>query len=84
MDRTKAKISQSLLTSSPTKEKLMALKLKFNSKEEVPAGLTEHYVERDGAFVLDVEGVVDRARMEEVRAHNANLMREREGLTARL
>jgi hypothetical protein len=46
--------------------------------------LTEHYAERDGAFVLDVEGVVDRARMEEVRAHNANLMREREGLTARL
>ena len=27
---------------------------------------------------------MDRARMEEVRAHNANLMREREGLTARL
>jgi hypothetical protein len=62
----------------------MALKFKLNSKEEVPAGLAEHYVERDGAFVLDVEGVVDRARMEEVRAHNANLIREREGLTARL
>ena len=36
------------------RSKIMALKFKFNSKEEVPAALAEHYVERDGAFVLDV------------------------------
>jgi hypothetical protein len=42
----------------------MGLKFKFNSKEEVPAGLTEHYVERDGAFVLDVEGEIRIANSE--------------------
>lgn len=53
----------------------MALKLKFNSKEEVPTELAEHYLERDGGFVLDVGGAVDKARVEEVRAHNGTLMR---------
>src|SRR5690242_4424639 len=51
----------------------MALKFKCKSKEEVPAELQSLYVERDGAFVLDVEGAVDRARVEEVRASNIAL-----------
>jgi hypothetical protein len=51
----------------------MSLKFKCKSKEEVPTELQSLYVERDGAFVLDVEGVVDRARVEEVRASNIAL-----------
>jgi hypothetical protein len=40
----------------------MALKFRVMSKEE-----------RDGAFVLDVEGAVDKARVEELRARNVAL-----------
>ena len=36
----------------------MALKLKYKTKEEVPAELQTIYVERDGEFALDVDGVV--------------------------
>ena len=73
MDRTETKGSQSLLTSSPTKQKSMALKFKCKSKEEVPAELQSLYVERDGAFVLDVDGAVDKARVDEFRANNITL-----------
>jgi hypothetical protein len=53
--------------------KAMALKFRAKSKEEIPAELQSLYVERDGAFVLDVEGAVDRARVDEVRASNSAL-----------
>ena len=46
----------------------MALKYKIKSREEVPAELQSLYVEREGAFVLDAEGVVEKARVEELRA----------------
>jgi hypothetical protein len=52
----------------------MALKFKAKTKDEVPAELQSLYVERDGAFVLDVEGAVDRARVDEVRSSNVALM----------
>jgi hypothetical protein len=45
----------------------MALKFKVKSKEEIPAGLETHYVERDGAWVLDAEGAVEKARLDEMR-----------------
>jgi|ERR1041385_321672 hypothetical protein len=51
----------------------MALKFKCKSKEEVPAELQSLYVERDGAFVLDVDGAVDEARVDEFRANNITL-----------
>jgi hypothetical protein len=51
----------------------MSLKFKYKAKEEVPAESQSLYVERDGAFVLDVEGAVDRARVDEVRASNVAL-----------
>lgn len=51
----------------------MALKFKFKSKEEVPADQQAFYVERDGAWMLDVEGAVDKARLEEFRANNIAL-----------
>ena len=48
-------------------EWIMALKFKFKSKDEIPAGFAEHYVERDGAWVCEIEGAVEKARHDEMR-----------------
>ncbi len=40
----------------------MALKFKLKSKDEIPAELVNLYVERDGAWLLDVEGAVEKVR----------------------
>jgi len=41
----------------------MAIKFRAKTKQEIPAELQSLYMERDGSFVLDVEGVVDKARV---------------------
>jgi len=51
----------------------MALKFKFKSKEEIPADQQALYVERDGAWMLDVDGAVDKSKLEEFRANNITL-----------
>ena len=51
----------------------MALKFKIKSKDEIPAGLEAHYVERDGAWVLDAEGAAEKAKLDEFRANNITL-----------
>ena len=51
----------------------MALKFKVKSKDEIPAGLETHYVERDGAWVLDADGVADKSKLDEFRANNIAL-----------
>jgi hypothetical protein len=56
----------------------MALKLKYKTKDEVPAELQSIYVERDGEFALDVDGVVDKAKHDEFRAANVALKKELE------
>jgi hypothetical protein len=61
----------------------MALKYKFKAREEIPADLAAHYVERDGAFYLDAEGAVDKAKADEMRNHNVELRKQIEELTAR-
>src|ERR1039457_7633305 len=61
----------------------MALKFKCKSKDEIPAGLEAHYVERDGAWVLDAEGAADKAKVEEFRATNVTLLKERDDLKKR-
>ena len=45
----------------------MALKFKLKSREEVPADLASFYVERDGAFLLDAEGAVEKSKLDEFR-----------------
>jgi hypothetical protein len=60
--------------------KIMSLKFRYGSKEEVPAELAGHYMEQNGAWLLNVEGAVERARLEEVRTNNAALTKEREEL----
>ena len=56
----------------------MALKFKFKSKDEVPAELAAHYVERDGAWVLDADGAADKSKLEEFRSNNVALLKQLE------
>jgi hypothetical protein len=61
----------------------MALKFKFKSKDEIPADHLPLYAEREGAWVLDVEGAVDKAKLDEIRTTNAALLKERDELKQR-
>ncbi|HSA12464.1 MAG TPA: hypothetical protein P5205_22175 [Candidatus Paceibacterota bacterium] len=61
----------------------MAIKFRAKSKEEIPAELQGLYVERDGAWVLDVEGAVERSKVDEFRDANVALRRERDEIKRR-
>jgi hypothetical protein len=55
----------------------MPLKIKVQKKDEIPAGFESAYVERDGVFVLDVEGgFVEKSKLEEFRTNNINLQKQ--------
>ena len=58
----------------------MPLKFKYQSKEQVPAEHAAFYVERDGAFVLDAEGAVDKSRVDEFRTNNVTLKNQTSGV----
>ena len=51
----------------------MALKYKYATKQEIPAEHQSLYVERDGAWTLDADGIVDKSKHEEFRANNIAL-----------
>ena len=61
----------------------MALKFKFKSKDEVPAEHLSLYTERDGAWLLDVEGAVEKTKLDEFRTSNVALLKERDELKQR-
>ena len=61
----------------------MALKFKYDSKEQVPVEHMPLYAERDGAFVLDVDGVADKSKLDEFRSSNVELIKERDDLKER-
>ena len=61
----------------------MSLKFKCKSKDEIPADHLPLYAERDGAWVLDVEGAVDKAKLDEFRTTNVALLKERDELKQR-
>jgi|WetSurMetagenome_2_1015567.scaffolds.fasta_scaffold332428_2 hypothetical protein len=54
----------------------MALKFKHQTKAEIPGELQSLYVERDGAWCLDVDGAVDKSKLEEFRGNNIALANE--------
>ena len=54
----------------------MPLKFKAKSKDEIPAEHQALYVERDGVWVLDVEGAADKAKLDEFRNTNVALLRQ--------
>jgi hypothetical protein len=51
----------------------MALKYKYATKQEIPAEHQPFYVERDGAWTLDADGVVSQAKLDEFRQNNIAL-----------
>ncbi len=51
----------------------MALKYKYTNKQEIPAELQPFYVECDGAWLLDADGVVSQANLDEFRQNNITL-----------
>jgi len=70
----------------------MALKAKYKSKAEIPAELSQLYIERESAdesgaksmvWVLDAEGLVDKARVDEFRQNNTKLQKAMDELTKR-
>ena len=61
----------------------MALKFKYAKREDVPANVAAFYVEREGGFVLDAEGVVEKEKLEEFRATNIAVLKERDELKQR-
>jgi len=61
----------------------MPLKYRYTNKEEIPADQTALYVEREGAFYLDAEGVSDKAKADEMRNHNIELRKQLEERDAR-
>jgi hypothetical protein len=61
----------------------MALKFKYTAKDQIPAEQAGLYIERDGAFVLDAEGVVEKAKLDEFRQTNIALSKERDELKRR-
>jgi hypothetical protein len=61
----------------------MALKFKYTSKEQIPAEQSAFYVERDGAWLLDADGAVEKSKLEEFRATNVAILKERDDLKKR-
>ena len=51
----------------------MALKFKYATKQEIPAEHQSFYVERDGAWTLDADGVVSQTKLDEFRQNNITL-----------
>jgi hypothetical protein len=58
----------------------MPLKYKYATKQEIPAEHQSLYVERDGSWLLDADGVVDKTKLDEFRNTNVTLMKERDDL----
>jgi len=66
----------------------MQLKFKYNKPEELPEEYKEFYVERDGAWFVDVQGATDAQQAEqreaELSAERNALQGECDALTAKL
>lgn len=61
----------------------MALKHKLEKLDEVPEAIRSFYVESNGAFFLQVEGLVPKERLDEFRNNNITLTNELNGLKDR-
>jgi hypothetical protein len=66
----------------------MQLKFKYNKQEEIPEEYKEFYVDRDGAWSLDVQGATDAQQAEqretELAAERNALQGECDALAAKL
>ncbi len=62
----------------------MALKAVLESSTDIPEGLTDFYEERDGKFHLSVEGMTEKAKLDEFRNSNIELKKQVEQITKSL
>ena len=62
---------------------IMALKFKHSKQDELPAEHAALYTERDGAWQLDVDGAVEKTKLDEFRTTNVSLLKERDDLKKR-
>ena len=62
----------------------MALKSVHETSEEIPEGLNEFYVEKDGKFHLAVEGMTEKAKLDEFRNSNIELKKQVEQMSQSL
>lgn len=60
----------------------MPLQRELETLDDLPEAVAEHYIQdqASGKFVLSVEGMVPKAKLDEFRANNTNLMKEKEQL----
>ena len=56
------------------------LKAVYNTIEEVPESVREYYKEEGGKYVITVDGMVPKAKVDEFRATNTRLIKERDDL----
>jgi hypothetical protein len=61
----------------------MKLKYRVKTLAEVPEAFHSLYIEKDGEFVLEVDGAVSKDKLDEFRDTNIALKRERDELTAK-
>jgi hypothetical protein len=54
----------------------MPINKAYTTEAEIPEALKEHYVERDGRWVVQIEGMVDSDRLKEFRDENIRLKQE--------
>ena len=62
----------------------MALKGAYKSIDDVPEGLQDFVTEKDGEYVLQVEGMVPKANVNEFRDNNIKLQKELEKVQKKL
>jgi len=58
----------------------MALQATVTEIDSVPEALRSAYVEKDGAYHLDVDGMVDKAKLDDFRSNNVKLLKDIETL----
>jgi len=56
------------------------LEAKVDSLDNVPEALQDHYVEKDGSYILGVSGMVDKSKVDDFRENNVKLMKKMESL----
>jgi len=55
----------------------MALKFTCQSKDEISEEHLPFYAQREGAWQLDVDGVADKAKLDEFRKNNVSLKKHK-------
>lgn len=56
----------------------MALQAVVQQIDSIPEALQSAYVEKDGAYHLDVEGMVDKSKLDDFRSNNVKLLKDLE------